>query len=48
MPRFRIINIEHNVLFIVPIKGLLLLARWMEGTARYDTQTVLREYKVLL
>ena len=25
---------------------MLLLARWMEGTARYDTQTVLRQYKV--
>lgn len=38
---------EH-MLFNVLTKGLLLLARWMEGTARYDTQTVLKEYKVLL
>ncbi|XP_065918364.1 serine/threonine-protein kinase ATR-like isoform X5 [Dysidea avara] len=29
-------------------KGLLLLARWMEGTARYETQAVLKQYKNVL
>lgn len=36
------VNVEAHA------KGLLLLARWMEGTARYDTQTVLKEYKNVL
>ncbi len=30
---------------VVP-QALLLIARWMEDTAHYDTQTVLRQYKV--
>jgi len=33
---------------LVLLKGLLLLARWMEGTARYETQTVLKQYKVMI